>query len=294
MARQIEISASFTGTVSTGSYENEKPFYSVKESFDVEDGDEINVIDANIVLRQKQLQDICYNQFKKQAEVSYAEKIAKQYRNMRFYDGKDGLKYPSVTSIIGWDADFHVSPDELSQYASRGTIIHKQVELFLKTGEWVEPRDIPEIYPDLVIVKQGNLGLELDNVDFPAFYEKYPFKVIETEKTVLNHDLRYGGRLDIKCIIKSSQKASWDKVAGLIYDVPTILDVKTGSIDKTKCFKQQTAYWECEPDVQQVGIIHLNKEVKQGYSKPIIETNKEKYKALFIKDRENFKQRYGI
>jgi hypothetical protein len=57
-----------------------------------------------------------------------------------------------------------------------------------------------------------------------------------------------------------------------LYDVPTILDIKTGQVDKVKHLKQQTAYAHCEPDVQQIGLIPLNQDTKQGYSKPILES----------------------
>ena len=292
MKRTIKISASFTGTIPTGRFENEKPFYAVEEL--IEESEPNSICDGMIEDRQQMLHDICYKQFKQQAERSNIERIAKEYQNIRFYPGANGLQYPSVTSIIGWDADFKMPEDELQQYGSRGTIIHKQVEIFLTTGEWKEPKDIPEIYPDLVIVKNGNLGLEVDNVDFRGFYEKYPFEVLELEKTAINDEYRYGGRLDIKCVIKSSQKGSWGKLEGILYDVPTILDVKTGALNKLSGFKQQTAYAMCDPEVQQIGLIHLNKEVKQGYSKPVFETDLNKYKSLFLKDRENFKKRYGV
>lgn len=292
MTRTIEISASFTGVISTGSYENEKPFFSVKEI--IEGDDIISMPDGLISDRQKQLHDICYQQFKRQAEVAYSEKIAKTYQNIRFYDGNNGVKYPSVTSVIGWDSDFHMPPEELSQYGARGTIIHKQVEIFLRTGEWKEPKDIPEIYPDLVTLKGGNLGLQVDNVDFQAFYKDYPFKVLKLEETCLNHEFKYGGRVDIKCVIESANKGKWGAITGILYDVPTLLDIKSGEVVKVKVMKQLTAYGKCDPEIQQIGVIPLKKDNVKGYAKPILETDMEKYWALFKKDLFNFKQRYGI
>ena len=291
MKRAIEISASFSGKISTGSYENENPFFSLKESIEE---DQFLITDDWIKERQKQLHSICYQQFKQRADVSYAERIAKTYQNIRFYDGANGKKYPSVTSVIGWDEDFYVSPEQLAQYGARGSVIDKQVELYLNTGEWKEPKDIPEIYPDLVILKNGSLGLVVDDVDFLTFFKEYPFKVIGLQTTHLNHEYCYGGTSDIKCVIESANKGKWEKVEGVIYDEPTILDVKSGAMDKTKFMKQVTAYAHCSNDVKQIGIIHLNKENKCGYAKPIIETNLEKYWTLFKRDRENFKKRYGI
>jgi len=304
MKRIIEIHASFTGVISTSQFENEKPLFALKETLELpdelieKDGETFTapaMSNEVIKARQKELHELCYSQFQAQAERAYQEKLAGLYRNIRWYPGKDGKKYPSVTSIIGWDEDFRVPPDELAQYGSRGTIIHKQVELFLKTNEWKEPKDIPEIYPDLVIIKNGNLGLEHDNVDFQQFYKDYPFKVISLEDTVVNDDYRYGGRLDIHCIIEKDNPGKWAKVDGIQFDVPTILDVKTGSsLDKTKGFKQQTAYAKCLPEVKQIGLIHLTKENKCGYAKPVVLDNLNKYWHLFLKDLDNFNNRYGL
>ena len=308
MKRTIEISASFTGVISTGSYENEKPFFAVKEIIELP-GDFIikfnpesqcteiilKMTDEKIEQRQKELHDICYNQFKRQAEVAYTEKIAKQYQNIRFYDGKDGLKYPSATSIIGWDKDFYMSAEALAQHCSRGIIIDKQVEIFLNTDEWKDPKYIPEIYPDLVILKKGSLGLSVDDIDFQAFYKEYPFKVISQQTTVLNYEHKYGGRMEIKCIIESTNKGKWDKVEGCLFDVPTLLDVKaTTALDKVYVMKQNTGYAKCDLEIKQIGAIHLKKDNKQGYAKPVLETNLDKYWSLFLDDRDKFYKRYGI
>ena len=159
MKKTLEKSASFTGTIPTGSYENEKPMYHVKETIEYVDGESLSITDEQIILRQSELHKICYDQFKRQAEISNQEHIAKTYQNIRFYDGKDGLKYPSVTSIVGMDRDFGIPDDELSQYGCRGTLIHKQIEIFLRTGEWKAPKDIPECSFEYLTIVQGSLCL---------------------------------------------------------------------------------------------------------------------------------------
>lgn len=292
MKRTIEISASFTGKISTGQFENESPFFSVKEVIQEE---EESLSDFVIKDRQQQLQDMCYSQFKRHAEQAYAERIAKTYKDIRFYDGKEGLKYPSVTSIINMDAEFFVSPDELAQCAARGTVIHKQAELFLSTGEWKSPKDIAEVSPCYLTVIKGSLGLDMEDVDFRGFYTDYPFKVISLESVVLNDEYRYGGRVDIHCVIESNNPGKWAKIEGIKFDVPTILDIKTGSnLDKTKGFTQQSAYARSIEGIEQVGLIHLNKDVKQRFSTPVITTNIDRYFALFLKARKDFKNRYAI
>jgi hypothetical protein len=307
MKRTIEISASFTGTIPTGSYENEKPFYSIKEILELESNEEIDsslnlTQDIDIKQRQKELHQICYDQFKAQADVSFRERLAKTYKDIRFYDGIDGKQYPSVTSIINMDKDFHIPPDELTQYACRGTIIHKQVELFLSSKdedgknsfEWKAPQDIEECSHEYLTVVKGSLGLDIENTNFQAFYKAYPFEVINLEETILSPDFEYGGRMDILCKISSENKGKWEKIEGVVYDEPTILDIKTStSLDKISGLTQQSAYAQAT-NVKQIGLIHLNKDVKQGFSTPAITTNTGRYWNLFLNKRELFKARYGI
>ena len=289
MKRTIEISASFTGTIPTGSYENEKPFYSVKEIIEYDEGK--IVLDLQLENRQKELHDICYKQFKRQADISYTERIAKEYQNIRFYDF-DGKKVPSVTSIIGVDKDFNIPQDELTQYGSRGTLIHKQVEIFLTTGEWKSPKDIEECSFDYLTVINGNLELDFENVDFRAFYKDYPFDIVSLEHTTINES--YGGRIDIIAIINSTKKGKWEKIDGVVFDEPIILDIKTATtLDKMSGLTQQAAYAKSE-DIKHIGLIHLTKDNKCGFAKPIVTNNVERYWNLFINKRDKFKQRYGI
>lgn len=293
MRRTIEITASFTGKIPTGSFENESPFYALKEIIEM-DNEGPDIADGWIETRQQELHKMCYEQFKQHAEVAYSERIAKEYTNIRFYENGGGVKYPSVTSILNMDVDFHVSPDELSQYASRGTVIHKLIEIFLLTGEWKDCKSIPEIAPDVMTVLNGSLHLNLDDVDFRGFYKDYPFKVVLIEKKVINSEYKYGGREDILCVIESTNKGKWEKIEGIKFDVPTILDVKTSTtLDKIKGLTQQAAYAKCE-GVEQIGLIHLNKDNVCGYSKPVITNNIEAYWAMFLKARKDFQKRYGI
>jgi len=290
MRRNLEISSSFGATISTGSFENSKPFYSVKEVYEDFVGDD-NAIKA----RQQQLHDMCYSQFKAQAEMSNIERIEKQYQNLRFYTvNGNGKKYPGVTSIINMDKDFYIPQDELNQYAARGTLIHKQVEIFLKTGKWKAPKDIEECSFQYLSVIKGTLGLDFEDVNFRGFFEKYPFKVIETEKFVTNNEHQYCGRLDILGKIESSNKKDWSKIENIIFDEPIILDIKTSStLDTMSGFTQQVAYAKAE-GVKQVGLIHLTKNNKCGFAKPATTTNMERYWNLFLNKRREFRTRFGV
>lgn len=274
---QTEIVASFSGTIESGRYSNEKPLFSFKETY-------ADASESFILQRQKFLADLCYDRFMEVEQRSKIEKLKEAYKNLRFYE-IGGAQYPSVTSILNWDTEFSVTETQLAQYAARGTILHKQVEVFLESGEWKEPKDLPEIYKEWLIVEKGDLKLSLDNTDFPSYFKKYPFEVISLEKEVCNHHNRYAGRCDIK---------------GVMDGKVTLFDVKTSTaIDrdrKLKFLKQLTAYAHAEgnQDVEQLCIIHLNGSTKQGFSQPIIEEDVNKYWAFFLKDREEFKKTFGV
>lgn len=293
MKRTIEVSSSYTGKISTSQYENISPFFAVKEIIDIDDENlDINKIITN---RQSELQEICRDQFRKVAEIEYQEKIAKSYQNIRFYDAGNGKKYPSVTSVISMDENFFMSPEELSQYGARGTIIHKQIELFLQDGIWRQARDIPEIAFQVMTVVKGNLELSFDDVNFVNFYKDYPFLVVWQEKQVINHEHKYAGRLDLMVIIESKNPGKWDKIEGIQFDVPTILDIKTSTtLDKVKGFTQQAAYAKTDDGIKQIGLIHLNKENACGYGKPQITNKIDHYWSIFLNKRDNFHKRYGI
>lgn len=294
MLRKIEIMASFTGKISVAQFENEQPYFSAKETIELEDCPTPEV-DKLIETRQSELKNICYDQFKKHAEIAYQEKVAKSYKNIRFYDAGNCQKYPSVTSIINMDANFFTAPDDLAQMAARGTIIHKQVELYLSTGKWLEPKGIPEIAFQVMTVVTGTLGLSVDDISFVNFYKDYPFKVLKQESTVINHENKYAGRMDILCIIESTNKGKWDKIEGVQFDVPTILDVKTGaSLDKAKGLIQQSAYARCDETVKQIGLIHLTKENQCGYGRPAVSNKLDSYWSIFLNKRQQFAERYGV
>lgn len=289
MRRTIEISASFTGKISTGEYENSSPFYAVKEVLE-----DCNYTDEEIKSRQQTLQNICISQFNKSATILYQQKIEKAYKNIRFYSGKDGLKYPSSTSIINMDANFFVSQEDLYQYSCRGTCIHKMIEIYLTTGKVVPPKEIPEIAFECMTVLTGSLGLSLDDINFVGFFADYPVKIIELEKVIINDEHRFGGRLDILCQIDSKNPGKWNKVEGIEFDKDLIIDIKTtGTLDKTKGFIQQASY--CKTlGITQAVLAHMNKDTVQGFSKPVFTNKIDSYFSMFLAMRKKFEERYGV
>jgi hypothetical protein len=271
----VEIAASFSGKIETGRFSNENPFFSLKETW---------VGDVDVVSRQKLLSERCYSLFCECEQRSLVDRIVQQRKDIRFYDAGNGKKYPSITSIIGWDKDFFISSEDLAQYAARGTIVHKQIEIYLATGEWKDVQSIPELHKEHVVVKRGSLALNLDGYHIDQFVKKYELVTEDTETAVYNHDHAYAGRRDWK---------------GVFLGKKTILDWKTSeSIDKKYALAQLAAHILCpgNEDVEQGVAVPVSNKTEQGYSKPVIVTREElkPYFDLFLKARADFRYRFGV
>lgn len=274
---KIKISAGFSGVIATGSYQNARPSYGAEVEFEV-DGDVLNT--AIVDDYQKDLQKICYQNFKQDEQTQTIERIQKERKDFRIYQGG----FPSVTSILNWDADFWVTAIELQQYASQGQLIHAQVTEYIKTGEWKPVEKIDGTWSDLVIIKKGELQLPISGWSFPDFLKKYPIEKMECGESIVCNEHKFGGTPDIRVCYYEGKK--------------TLADVKRTS-QKLKDFKQIAAYIIAEEEngespYEQMMVIVLNDKTKQGFSKPIISTEISQYKQMFLKDRSDFKKRYGI
>lgn len=275
---KVKIPVGFTGVIATGSYQNARPSYGAEIELEVAD-DKAAAL-AAIDEWQKDLQKVCYRNFKQDEQTQTIERIQKERRDFRIYQGGN----PSVTSILNWDADFWVTAVQLQQYASQGQLCHAQVAEYIKTGEWKPVEKIDGTWSDLVIVKKGELQLPISGWSFPDFLKKYPIKKMECGEPIVSNEHRFGGTPDIRVCYYEGKK--------------TLADVKRTS-QKLKDFKQIAAYIIAEEEngespYEQMMIIVLNDKTKQGFSKPIISTEISQYKQMFLKDRENFRKRYGI
>lgn len=278
--RTLRISASFGGKIPTGSFQNMNPSFYAEET--VEFPNELKDDEANlyISLRQKELQGICYGNFEAEAIKAKLLKIKSDRKDFRFYPLKDGTEVPSVTSVLGYDTDWGIEEDELNQYAAQGNIIHAQVHSYIKDGKWREPKDIPGLTPDIFILKSGALHLPLEGWNFEAFLNKHPIKEMKNGRRIVNEKDRYGGEYDLE---------------GLYDSVPTLCDVKR-TPDKIKNFMQIAAYAKGEGmgHIKQMMIIPLNDKTDQGFSKPIVSRDIDKFYELFLAKRKEFKRVYGI
>lgn len=288
---KIKIKAEYSGVLPTGSYQNARPGFSAEVELDYEgvlDGSEyLKCVDAH----QKQLHKLCYDNFKECEQQAVIEKIQRERQDFRWYPDPGGVLMPSVSSIIGFDSDMFVSPEDLQQYASQSNLAHAQVAHFIKTGEWKEAKELPEIWADLVIVTKGKLGLETNGWSFPDFLKKYPIKDMENGEPSINLEHRYGGTCDFIGVPEFAGAKGFEDVR----PVKTLWDVKR-TADKVKNFKQMAAYCHLAKykGIEQIGIVVLNNKTEQGFSKPIIETRVEEYFQMFLRDREAFKKRFSI
>lgn len=281
---KIKVSSQFSGVISRGSFENSRPGFSAEVEFEFDglmDGIEFQ---KNIDTHQKILQKLCYDNFKTCEQQAIIERINREREDLRIII-IDGKPHPSVTSVIGFDSDMYCSPEDLAQYASQSNICHSQVEHFISTGEWVEAKEIPDTWSDIVIVTKGNLHLETNGWSFPDFLKKYPITGMKNATRSHNSEHVYCGGPDFIGIpdFEGAEK------------VPTIFDVKR-TVDKVKNFKQMAAYSKMKgyEDIKQICIVPLNNKTQQGFSKPQVETRLDQYFQMFLKDRRAFQNRFGV
>lgn len=278
--KKVSITVSFSGTIPTGQYANAKPEFSVTEEWDGE-------IDRS--LRMGELHELVRTKFESVKEQSKVLQVESMREDIRFYQvGNE--RFPSVTSIIGWEGiDF---PEyALKHYASRGTIVHKQIEIFLKTGKWREPKTIPGLKADVALLRQGfelngkQYKLTWEDCDFRGFYEeqKEHFEYGQMEVEVVNKEHRYAGTAD--CV-------------GMYRGKKAVIDFKTANVydqeKLTKYFKQLSAYAKSLEGVETMVIVPLKPGNKKGYGKPIVSENIDDFFRGFLEDREAFRKVFGI
>ena len=284
MKRTIRISGSVSGTIATGSFQNLKPTFTWEEEIEMDATETLD--DDKIQKRRQFLYDMSFSLLKQAEDRAIIERINREREDLRFVTNPKTKKVsPSTTSVINFDSDFFCSPEDLRQYASQGNITHERVTQYIKTGIWVLPESLEDIWADILILKKGSLALSLDAGNFPAFLEKYSIDNMKiVERMFDEKEDSYNGEFDFTGI------PQWKGAE----EIPTVFDVKR-SKEKIKNGMQLAAYCNLIGYKQGI-IIPLNDSTEQGYSKPIIYDKKalDGYFSLFKKKREDFKKRYGI
>jgi len=264
-----EIVSSLSAVVPIGSYENLKPGFEMR--VEIENNDEINDAFKYANGYLKDMLSIFSNSAK-------ADLIEKQFQNIRLYE-KDGKKYPSVTSILGWDVDWKISESVLAEYGSRGTICHKLIEIYLTEGEWANPLEIPELEKDVAILLGGSKKLSWNDCSYKVAIDSLvgDLKIIQLENELYNDENLFAGRCDLVCLYKGKQ---------------SIVDFKTGS---TTDMRQLAAYSSCMEGIEQLVIVPVGPtDNKSGLKKPVVCTDIAGEYKKFLYARAKFRERFGI
>lgn len=263
-----EITVSLSGVIPVAAYENLRPSFSITVE-PINDEDPEKIIDS--------LQQYLHTVFDNESNRGKADLIDKQYANIRFRE-KNGKKYPSVTSILGWDKDWHITDDELRQYASRGTIMDAMMTEFFTTGRWIDPTQIQSLREEVSILMSGSLMLTWEQCSHKAFMAKYQEKIeaLDFHGTVFNDEALYSGE--------------WD-ILGRYDGIKSIMDIKHGQWD----MRQLAAYAICEKDIKQLVVLPVGPtDNKSGYKRPVVCDTIQKEYEEFLKARAKFKKRFGI
>lgn len=270
-----------SGVIPNASYSNLRPGYEIV--MELEDGDDIEIC----LLGAKEIVNKHFELDEYRARVDL---LKKQFKTISFYDAPEGLKYPSITSILNYDKEWFISKGELLQYGSMGTINHEVFWVAIKTYQkkgkiiWVEPSQIKKLQKHIGIVLNGSLGLNWDDYSYKKFGDIYIPKLEEIkciEHEVLYPEIKTGGRLDI--VAKFEGKWS-------------IIDLKTGGYDwRQLAFYAKAWNLTHKEKITQMVIFPIGKtQNKCGYEKPKIETDIDRYWDEVLDKREEFKNDFNV
>jgi hypothetical protein len=279
-----EITVSKSGVIPKASYSNLRPGYSI--TIEVDENEDPN----ELILKCK---EIVNKHFELDEYREAVNLIQKQFKEIRLYDGNEGLKYPSISSILNYDKEWTISKGELLQYGSLGTILHEvfwyALNSYTNTGKivWKDPREFANLQKEIGIVLNGSLKLNWNDYSYQAFGNEYIPKIKKIygiEQIVLNPDIRVGGRYDLIAEIELDQT------------MLAVIDLKSGGYD----FRQLAFYgrtWEQQNDkkIDAMVVFPIGKTTnKCGFSKPIIETDIDLFWDKMLEKREEFRNDFNI
>ena len=252
--------------------------------------DEVNMA---VETAQQELQGVCYRNFEAEATKALVIKVQQDLKGFRFYTADSGEKYPSVTSITGYDKEFWVKEADLPIYCAQGNIYDAEIRNFVKTGVFKPSSELLECTADRYILKnritEAGKHLSMEPCAFVAFLEKYPIQdLVSIEEPVFNDDKRFAGTPDL---------------LGTYNGLKTLVSIKRTK-SPTDNFIQEAGYSLCKnkkvdlTDVKQFMVVEMKHEEdggnKQGFSKPSVTTEVERYRELFLRKRSDFFKIYGV
>lgn len=281
MKGRIELTYELGATIATNNFENVKPKCSATVILENGDGK------VDIITEWKRLRDQAHYLIAIDKNKVRAERIQREYENISLIENPANQNhYPRVSDIINPHGFTWMEAAELEQYSARGTIVHHLIAWFLRTGEWLDPREVATLQEMLHVMDKGSKGLRVEDVKYKEFFEKYrkdfEWKNAEIEVRFFNDEYFYTGQPDL--------------ARGFYKGRPAIFDYKSGAIDKPKYFKQVAAYYYAVyGNLDGLGVIcPLNTSTKAGFSAPIVCNNLGHFFKRFLHDRRNFRKLFDI
>lgn len=287
MLRKIRIEASFSGVLPVGNFANMRPGFSASMEFeqDFKTEDEIKL---TIEGCQTQLQEICYGNFEAEAVKAKVVKVQEDLKGFRFHD-INGEKFPSVSTVASYDKAFFVPEVDLPLYCAQGNIIDAEIRNFVKTGVWIDSKDLLECTADRFVLKnritESGKHLALGGWNFKGFLEKFPIEnLVSMEKVVSSKKYRIAGTPDL---------------LGTYGGLKTLVSIKRTKSEVDN-YIQEAGYSLCDglEDVQQFMVVEMKAEEdggnKQGFSKPSLTTDVARYQELFLRKRQEVTKIYGV
>jgi len=314
----IKITTGISAVVPTQDFQNIKPYFGIEKTFNV-----INDNNMQSILKHEidLLEAIVYSKYTNFEKREVMKQIAQRIKGLRFYP-KGIERYISVTSILGAlpEDKINIGAIELQQYASQGSISHLRLEYLAKTGHLIiEEKELAELIPEshfhLDVLRMGALRLPPITGKFKEYLTKYPIQILsdnfidgldmnvktkkenikidikpfmETERVIFNDKYKYAGTLDLIGYPHPSFK-------GADHNKLTIFDLKR-SLNKDKNLMQTAAYAKAYEEetgrkIEQMIILVLNDKTEQGYSKPCISLEVDKYFGMFL-DKKKLVEKY--
>jgi len=227
--RTYEICYSNSITKNRGNYENEKPFFSQKVIIQSET--EIDTVAEYDKLRAI-IDPMALASFKEDGLA-----------NIRIRT-KDGKKYPSVTSILSGGKPYTGNPE----YGTRGTEIHRLINVYSNTGRWEEP-SVP-----LQTLKY--------DIGYKEFFAKFGSRIDYTdhkaEIEIFHDEHLYSGAVDDVCLVDGVKSLvdyksggwKWEQLVAYFKGLNDrsikqlcVFDLKKGKLEILK-LTEAVPYWE--------------------------------------------------
>ena len=170
------------------------------------------------------------------------------------------------------------------QYGARGSGVHSMIAHWIEHKEWDEKVINKR---DLIMLKKGTLNLyeTLPDINFLAFMEKH------------GKDIRFGELGEFLAFNQEQFYCGSPDRLGMYDGLPAIFDFKCREA-KDDDFKQMAAYCKMNMgelrSVKRMVIVPLNPDNKSGFGKPVVSDDIEKYFNSFLRDRRDFKEKFGV